>query len=238
MYRGRGTAPAVSYESRVLECSVLVLNSSYAVLRLVSARRAFVLLVRQAAEVITTDGGRYESFDFARWTDRSGLLAAGGCDHLDWVHTATLTLAVPRIIRLTDYHGFPREGVALTRRNVYARDGNACQYCGTRLAARQLTIDHVIPRSRGGAESWSNLVTACMPCNTRKGGRTPRAAGMQLVRRPVEPRRNPVILLRLQSPKYDSWRSFLKEPVHSDPVLNQSRLTASAGRRTPATAKA
>ena len=81
-------------------------------------------------------------------------------------------------------------------------------------------------------------VTACMPCNTRKGGRTPRAAGMQLVRRPVEPRRNPVILLRLQSPKYDSWRSFLKEPVLSDPVLNQSRLTPSAGRRTPATAKA
>ncbi|CAI8045150.1 hypothetical protein GBAR_LOCUS24990 [Geodia barretti] len=163
----------------------MVLNSSYAVLRLVSARRAFVLLVRQAAEVITIDGGHYESFDFARWTDRSFVLAGAGDDHLDWVHTATLTLAVPRIIRLTDYHGFPRQGVALTRRNVYARDGNVCQYCGKRLAARQLTIDHVIPRSLGGTESWSNLVTACMPCNTRKGGRSPRSAGMLLTRRPV-----------------------------------------------------
>ena len=203
----------MSYESRVLECSVLVLNSSYAVLRLVSARRAFVLLVRQAAEVITIDGGHYESFDFARWTDRSFVLAGGGDDHLDWVHTATLTLAVPRIIRLTDYHGFPRQGVALTRRNVYARDGNVCQYCGKRLAAHQLTIDHVIPRSLGGTESWSNLVTACMPCNTRKGGRTPRSAGMLLTRRPVEPHRNPLILLRLRSPKYDSWRVFLNEPA-------------------------
>jgi 5-methylcytosine-specific restriction endonuclease McrA len=203
----------VSYESRVLECSVLVLNSSYAVLRLVSARRAFVLLVRQAAEVITIDGGHYESFDFARWTDRSFVLAGADDDHLDWVHTATLTLAVPRIIRLTDYHGFPRQGVALTRRNVYARDGNVCQYCGKRLAARQLTIDHVIPRSRGGTESWSNLVTACMPCNTRKGGRSPRSAGMQLIRKPVEPRRNPLMLLRLQSPKYHSWRVFLNEPA-------------------------
>lgn len=213
----------MAYRSRVLDGSVLVLNSSYSVLRLVSARRAFVLLVRQAAEVVAIDGGRYESFDFAGWTDRSVLLAAGGGDHLDWVHTATLTLAVPRIIRLTGYHGFPRERVALTRRNVHARDGNACQYCGTRLAARQLTIDHVIPRSRGGAESWSNLVTACMPCNTRKGGLTPRAAGMRLVRRPVEPRRNPLMLLRLQSPKYDSWRVFLNEPARNRP----------AGRRAP-----
>ena len=190
---------------------MLVLNSSYAVLRLVGARRAFVLLIRQAAEVITIDGGHYESFDFDRWAARSYLLASGEDDYLDWVHTATLTLAVPRIIRLIDYHGFPRQGVALTRRNVYARDGNACQYCGKRLATRQLTIDHVIPRSRGGTESWSNLATACMPCNTRKGGRTPQSAGMQLILKPKEPRRNPLILLQLQSPKYDSWRAFLSE---------------------------
>jgi len=219
----------MSQESRVLECSVLVLNSSYTVLRLVSARRAFVLLVRQAAEVITTEDGHYESFDFARWTDRSGVLAARDDGHLDWVHTATLTLAVPRVIRLTDYHGFPRQGVALTRRNVYARDGNACQYCGKRLAARALTIDHVIPRWRGGTESWSNLVTACMPCNTRKGGRTPGSAGMHLIRKPVEPRRNPLIHLRLQSPKYDSWRVFLNEPAPP----NQQ-----AGLRTPELAAA
>ena len=200
---------------------MLVLNSSYTVLRVVSARRAFVLLVRHAAEVITTVRDHYESFDFAEWTDQSDVLAAESDDQLDWVHTATLTLAVPRIIRLTDYHGFPRKGVPLTRRNVYARDGNSCQYCGKRLAARALTIDHVIPRSLGGTESWSNLVTACMPCNTRKGGRTPRTANMKLIRRPEEPRRNPLILLRLQSPKYDSWRTFVNEPALNEPALNE-----------------
>ena len=97
---------------------MLVFNSSYAVLRVVSARRAFVLLVRQAAEVIAIDDGCYESFNFTRWTDQSYFLATEDNTQFDWVHTATLTLAVPRIIWLINYHGFPRQGVSLTRRNI------------------------------------------------------------------------------------------------------------------------
>ena len=95
--------------------------------------------------MITADRDHHESFGFDEWTDRSDVLASRSDEQLDYVHTATLTLAVPRIIRLTIYHGFPHEGVTLTRRNAYARDSNACQYCGKRLAARALTIDHVTP---------------------------------------------------------------------------------------------
>ena len=118
-------------------------------------------------------------------------------------------VAVPRVIRLLGYDRLPRQNVKLNRRNIYARDNNTCQYCGKRFPTTELTLDHVIPRSLGGQSSGTNLVCACVRCNNRKGGRTPKQARMRLIREPMRPKRNPVISLRLGQDKYACWQAFL-----------------------------
>jgi 5-methylcytosine-specific restriction endonuclease McrA len=93
---------------------------------------------------------------------------------------------------------------------VFARDGNMCQYCGRHFPMSELSLDHVVPRSRGGLTSWENIVCACVACNVRKGGRTPPEARMQLVRQPVKPKRSPLLSIKLGNPKYASWKSFVE----------------------------
>ncbi len=135
----------------------------------------------------------------------------GADDDDEWVRTTRVVIAVPKIIRVLGYDRLPREVVKLNRRNIYARDGSRCQYCGKPFPTRELTLDHVVPRVQGGENSWTNLVCACVRCNARKGGRTPAQASMKLIRAPKRPRRNPAIALRLGSPRYQSWKAFLDE---------------------------
>ncbi len=117
------------------------------------------------------------------------------------------TPAVVRLVRFVRRH---RVRIAFSRRNVFLRDGYRCQYCGVSLPANELTADHVIPRSHGGATSWDNVVAACGPCNLRKGGRTPSQARMDLRRRPVRPRDLPSLALRLRRDSApDPWHEFL-----------------------------
>ena len=200
-----------------LESNVLVLNSGYAAVRITNARRAFILLIREAAEVVTTDAGQFQTYDLAAWILWSELVRANSRFDAqserapDWVHTPCLVIAVPRVIRLLRYDGRPQREVRLTRRNIHARDLSRCHYCGERFPNRELTVDHVIPRSLGGRDTWENLVTACVPCNSRKGSRTPQAANMRLRRTPTKPRTNPTIAQRLKSPKYRVWRMFVDE---------------------------
>jgi 5-methylcytosine-specific restriction endonuclease McrA len=92
---------------------------------------------------------------------------------------------------------------------VLARDGHICQYCGRHFPTHLLSIDHVVPRSRGGETTWENVVCACITCNVKKGGRTPHEARMKLTQAPVRPKRNPLLLLKLSNPKYESWRTWL-----------------------------
>lgn len=99
-----------------------------------------------------------------------------------------LSICVPEVIALRTYDGYPVRGVAFTRRNVYKRDGHTCQYCGKRPGVDELTIDHVIPRSRGGPSSWENCVTACRPCNARKANRLAHELNLTLSRPPTAPR--------------------------------------------------
>ncbi|MEM6853526.1 MAG: HNH endonuclease, partial [Planctomycetota bacterium] len=120
-----------------------------------------------------------------------------------------MQLAVPKIIRLLGYDRLPEQGVKLNRRNIFARDHNRCQYCGQVFSTNELSLDHVIPRSQGGGATWENLVCCCVGCNSKKGGRTPAQARMPLIRKPVKPRRNPAISLRVGHDKYASWRNFL-----------------------------
>jgi len=190
---------------------VLVLNKLYAAIRVVSARRAFVFLVKDAAEVISVENGRYVNYDFSSWAEVAGLQHAMEREKHAWIRTPQTVIAVPRIIRLFGYDRMPRRDVRLTRRNIYARDLNRCQYCGKRHAIKDLTLDHVVPRVQGGQNTWANLVCACVGCNTRKGGRTPSQARMKLIREPYKPRRNPAVEVRLSRMTYESWKAFLDE---------------------------
>ncbi|MHC4414503.1 MAG: HNH endonuclease [Planctomycetota bacterium] len=195
----------------VLQEKVLVLNRLYTAVRVISARRAFTMLFKQSAEVIAVENGQYVNYDFETWTEIADLQRQFEPDAHAWVRTPRLQIAVPKIIRLLGYDRLPRQEVKLNRRNLYARDGNNCQYCGSQFSTKELTVDHVTPRVLGGQHAWNNLVCACVRCNARKGGRTPEQARMRLIRKPVRPRRNPVITLRLGDARYRSWKAFLDD---------------------------
>jgi 5-methylcytosine-specific restriction endonuclease McrA len=194
-----------------LDAKVLVLNRVYTAIRVIDARRAFSMLVKEIAEVVAVEEGRYVNYDFDSWAEVAEFQNQFEQEHHDWVRTSRIVIAVPKIIRLLGYDRFPREHVKLNRRNIYARDHNRCQYCAGRFSTKELTLDHVKPRVQGGDNSWSNLVCACVKCNARKGGRTPEQAGMKLFRKPLKPKRNPAITIRLGSPRYQSWKAFLDE---------------------------
>ncbi|CAN5266906.1 MAG: HNH endonuclease [Acidimicrobiia bacterium] len=137
----------------------LVLNATYEPLSVVTARRAVVLVVRERAEVVESNGHIY--------------------------HSEHLVIAAPSVIKLRRYVKVRLDRrTPLNRRAVFLRDEHACQYCGRPAE----NIDHVVPRSQGGSHTWDNVVAACRRCNTRKGGRTPEQAGVSLIRQPGAPR--------------------------------------------------
>ncbi|MEO0966179.1 MAG: HNH endonuclease [Planctomycetota bacterium] len=190
---------------------VLVLNRMWMAIRVVDAKRAFSLLCRDLAEVIRVDDGSYTGHNFDSWTDLATIRAEYDslANHHDFVRTVRMQVAVPKVIRLLGYDRLPDQQVKLNRRNIFARDHNRCQYCGQHFPSSELSLDHVIPRSQGGGASWENLVCCCVGCNSKKGGRTPEQARMPLVRKPIRPKRNPVLNIRLGSDKYASWKAFL-----------------------------
>jgi 5-methylcytosine-specific restriction endonuclease McrA len=197
-----------------LNANVLVLNRLYQAIRVVNVRRAFSMLCREMAEVIhiEIDGqgqSRWQNFDFEGWREISQLKAEYEPHDYEWIHTVRFQIAVPRIIRLLAYDKLPRQDVKFNRRNIYARDGSRCQYCGKRTPTTELSLDHVVPKSQGGRSVWENIVCCCVRCNVKKGGRTPEQAHMHLITKPVKPRRSPVINIRLADERYSSWKHFL-----------------------------
>jgi 5-methylcytosine-specific restriction endonuclease McrA len=201
--------PLVVPSASALDSSVLVLNRLFMAVRVVRARHAFVMLWKQAAEVVSVEDESFACYDFSSWAEVSAYRKQFHPAEHDWIHTVRFELAVPRVIRLLGYDRLPKTRVRLSRRNLFARDANRCQYCGRKFKTTELSIDHVVPRSRGGRTVWNNVVCACMKCNVRKGGRTPHEAGMTLVHEPVQPRFSPVISLHAGSEKYRSWKQFL-----------------------------
>lgn len=194
---------------RSLGASVLVVNRFYLAVHVVGVRRAFGLLYRGLAEVVQLDDGQYASYDFDSWLALSELQRRSRGEHDDWVRSVGFEVRVPRIIRLSTYDRLPKQTLRFNRRNLFARDNHRCQYCGRSFPLHQLSIDHVIPRSRGGPTTWENAVCSCMTCNTRKGSRTPQEARMTLLAEPKRPNHHPLLAAKLANPKYASWRSFL-----------------------------
>jgi 5-methylcytosine-specific restriction endonuclease McrA len=193
-----------------LDASVLVLNKLFMAIHIISVRRAFCLLCKDLAEVVSLEDGQFMTYDFETWREVSEYRAR----HFrraddDWVRTVNTEIQVPRVIRLLSYERLPKQTVKFNRRNIFARDNNQCQYCGKKFPTTELSLDHVIPRSQGGLSTWDNIVCSCLQCNVRKGGRTPKQAHMTLIRRPEKPRRSPLLNLKLTQSKYESWKTFL-----------------------------
>lgn len=185
-----------------LELPVLVVNRYFQPVQITTARRAFVLLYAGSALAMDESGDLH---DFSAWR----RLPVRERDHA--MPIVDGALRVPRVLHLRRYERVRRPTIRLTRKNVMLRDGHQCQYCSRRPPIRDLNIDHVLPRSRGGEDSWENLVTACRPCNLRKGWRTPDEASMRLIRTPVPPRWSMAAQILLGSPHaFEEWGPFLK----------------------------
>lgn len=142
-----------------LNRQVLILNQNYEPMSVIAAKKAVVLLYLGKVEIIE--------------------------HHSEYIHSVSRALPYPSIVRLMSFINMPRKRVVLSRKNILKRDGQRCQYCGS--SQRSLTVDHVIPKNRGGEESWENLVCACVQCNNRKGNRTPEEAGLHMARKPQKP---------------------------------------------------
>jgi len=193
-----------------LDSSVLVLNKVFMAVHVIGVRRAFCLLCKNLAEVVSYEDGQYATYDFETWRELSEYRRANFREtDDDWVRTASTEIQVPRVIRLLDYDKVPKQTVKFNRRNIFARDHNQCQYCGRKFPTSELSLDHVIPRSQGGQTTWENIVCACVDCNVRKGGRTPKQAHLGLIRKPEKPKRSPLLAMKLTQRKYQSWQQFL-----------------------------
>ena len=189
----------MSLSSRELSAQVLVVNRNLQAVHITTARRAFVLMFTDVARALDAS---WVAHEFDAW---ASLPVGDG----PTIGTSRGPIRVPRVIQLVGYDRMPRTTIRLTRRNIFLRDGYTCQYCARRGTTRDLNLDHVMPRSRGGPMSWENVVCSCRVCNLKKGGRTPPEANMRLLRRPVRPRWSPVLALAFSPGRPAEWEPFL-----------------------------
>ncbi|MBI3882267.1 MAG: HNH endonuclease [Verrucomicrobia bacterium] len=188
-----------------LNQQVLVLNRLWQAVNVCTARRALTLLFEGHAHVVLDNReGAFRTFDFTQWRDLSQAEP-----HPESIHTVSFRIRVPRVILLLMFDRLPKKEVKFTRHNIFERDKNTCQYCGRIFDRKDLNLDHVVPRDRGGPTNWENIVCSCVPCNTRKANRTPLESGMHLVRKPKRPKWRPFVQVNLTLGSHDSWKHFL-----------------------------
>jgi len=177
----------------------LVLSHGFEPIARVSWQRAITLLIEQKVEIIE----EYE----------------------DWkIRSVTLEFKVPSVIRFLKKVFGKKRAVKFSRENVYARDHGRCQYCSNKIPRAEATYDHVTPRAKGGQTRWENIVISCVPCNQKKGGRTPEQAGMRLLSAPVKPKKLPDTLrltFTYQKSMPESWRTWLRDVAYWGCELDQ-----------------
>lgn len=184
----------------------LVLNASFEPLHIVTWQRALQLLFQGKVEVVEE-------------SDQE-------------VRTVRFTIKVPAVLRLLHYVPLKRkkEIVRFSRINIFLRDQNTCQYCGSQFPRSHLTLDHVVPIVQGGKKCWENIVTACKPCNQRKGGRTPLQANMHLIRKPKQPNWLPTASLQMGITRTpERWKIYLKLEKRKGGTPNESDLDLELG---------
>lgn len=156
----------------------------------------------------------YEPIKVVSWQRAITLLTLGKVEVLEEydaeIRSTTIVFKMPAVVRLLRVFRRPKRKVKFSRVNIYARDRYRCQYCGTKLPMSELTYDHVTPRAQGGRTVWENIVTACAPCNARKGNRTPAQAKMRLATKPARPTWVPVVAMRIKHRHApEAWRDYL-----------------------------
>lgn len=189
----------------MLDGQVLVLNRSWVAVHVAPVRRALTLLFQGHARVVHPKD--YTLYDFDNWCALSK--SRDNFDSGRFIHTPTFQIRLPEVILLSAFNGFVKREVRLSRRNIFERDEQRCQYCGHRLPKQELTIDHVLPRSRGGRDTWENLVLACIHCNLKKSNRTPDEANMRLLHKPVAPHWLPRFGMPIPKDELMSWQRFV-----------------------------
>lgn len=183
-----------------LKKPVLVLNKVWVPIRVIPAIRAFTLLFAGKASVV--DVSNYAVFTWDEW---SKLIPSE--DELV-ILTSNADIKLPEVIVLSNYDKIPKKGMKLTKRNIFLRDGFTCQYSGEKVNTKNADIDHVIPKSRGGRTSWDNLVVCSKPINRKKGDKTPKEAGLKLLKSPCKPEPQVIYIdPRMDMPK--SWEKFI-----------------------------
>lgn len=196
-----------------LDRQVLVLNRLWQPVNICGVRRALSLLFLEHAEVVHALGGtNFHTHDAESW-----MLQSADYEGADVVHGVSTQIRVPAIIVLRTFDRLPKQDIKFTRQNVFERDRYTCQYCGKRFDPRELNIDHVIPRAKGGRTSWENVVCSCIRCNTRKANKLPSQAKMFPLNEPGTPKWRPLFGVGAGRPAkmhHDSWRHFI-DPGHA-----------------------
>ena len=188
-----------------LNRQVLVLNRLWQAVNITTVRRAFTLLCQGHAQIVATDGNNnYSTHDFESWRDFSARQPEP-----EMVRTVSLRVCIPRVIVLLIFDRSPKKEIKFTRHNIFERDKNTCQYCAKTFDRKELNLDHVIPRDRGGQATWENIVCSCIPCNTRKANRLPHEAGMRLIKKPERPKWRPFVQFTFGIAHDHAWKHFL-----------------------------
>lgn len=163
---------------------VLLLNITYQPLKIINWKKAITLLCLGKVEVIEEYGRD--------------------------IHSVSFTIKLPSVVRLLRMVKRPKSPIKFSRQNIYARDRYKCQYCGSQFNTEELTYDHILPKSRGGKTEWENIVTCCVNCNRKKGGRTPKEAAMRLIRKPARPSWIPALRITIGYRDVpESWRDYI-----------------------------
>ncbi|MFO0904803.1 MAG: HNH endonuclease [Pirellulales bacterium] len=185
----------------VLNRPTLVLNRNWQPVGVATVARSITLVASDRARFV-------DPVDFRQytWADWAALLPR---EDEPFIQSVRFRMRVPEVITLAEYDRVPRNVVTFSRRNLYRRDQYTCQYCGAQPGSEELTIDHVLPRSRGGTSTWENCVLACLDCNQRKANRTPVEATMPLGKAPIRPAWTP--LYARHTVRVESWGKFLSE---------------------------
>jgi 5-methylcytosine-specific restriction endonuclease McrA len=196
--------PTPQPQASHLDQLTMVLDETWLAIHTISVRHALRLLSTGAARGVLPE--TCETLDFWAWMDLEVPLGGDG------IRSVRKPVRVPEIIVLTRYRGVPMRTPSFSRRNLMRRDRHQCQYCGVKPGVHELSIDHVLPRSRGGRSTWENCVLACRRCNRKKRNRTPQQAGMLLLHEPRAPRWSPFVEVP-RSHIRPSWQRFVDANV-------------------------
>lgn len=186
----------------------LVLNRLWQAVNVVGVERAFSLLALEHAQVIYAEDGSFRVFDGAGWFAFSKDLETAPGSRV--IRTVSQQVVVPTVLILRGYDRMLMQEMKFNRQNLLERDDFRCQYCGKNFPVKELNMDHVVPRDRGGGTSWENVVISCIKCNSKKSNRSPKEAGMRLLKEPKRPPRRPFMSSLYGKPMEETWSHFIQ----------------------------